>query len=362
MPKPRLLIVGGGFAGISLALNSSSFADVTLVSRTEYFELTWATPRAMVDASTAERAIWSLGQMPLGATSKRGVVVSMTDKEATLDSGEVVRFDYAALCHGSSYADTFAKSAASVTRDDRLKELAAKGEAIRNAKNIVVVGGGPAGVEAAAEIVEAYAGKKITLVTPGARLLESSPAKIGAHAKAWLAQHGVSVVLGERASVAEGVDRSAPGTVTLSSGKTVQADVVLWCVGGSVNSDYLKAHLGNAVDPNGRVKVNDKLQVEGYPHMFALGDCNNFPEPFKQGFLATLQGQLVAKSIQALIASKSAKLGVYKPMNGMFVTLGRGAGGCHVGGCTSTAGCVMKGAKSRDLFIDKYRQDFKVVG
>lgn len=62
-------------------------------------------------------------QMQLGATIKQGTVVSMTDKTATLDSGEVINFDYVALCHGSAYSDGFGKSKRAVTREERLQEL-----------------------------------------------------------------------------------------------------------------------------------------------------------------------------------------------------------------------------------------------
>lgn len=61
--------------------------------------------------------------LPMG-TVVHAAVVSMTDREATLDNGHVIGFDYAALCHGSSYSDTFAKSATAKTRSERLAELA----------------------------------------------------------------------------------------------------------------------------------------------------------------------------------------------------------------------------------------------
>jgi NADH dehydrogenase FAD-containing subunit len=58
---------------------------------------------------------------------------------------------------------------------------------------VVVVGGGPAGVEAAAEVVEAYAGKAVTVVHPGKQLLPTMPPKGGAKARQWLESHGVKV-------------------------------------------------------------------------------------------------------------------------------------------------------------------------
>jgi NADH dehydrogenase FAD-containing subunit len=64
---------------------------------------------------------------------------------------------------------------------------------IRDAKSIAVVGGGAAGVEAAAEVAEAFPGKAITLVHPGKRLLPTLPPKAGALAESWLEAHKVEV-------------------------------------------------------------------------------------------------------------------------------------------------------------------------
>ncbi len=67
------------------------------------------------------------------------------------------------------------------------------GDSIKAAKHVVLVGGGPSGVETAAEVVSAFAGKQVTLVHGGERLLPALPPKAGAKAKAWLEAHGVKV-------------------------------------------------------------------------------------------------------------------------------------------------------------------------
>ncbi len=64
---------------------------------------------------------------------------------------------------------------------------------IKAARRVVLVGGGPSGVETAAEIVSAFAGKQVTLVHGGERLLPALPPKAGAKARAWLEAHGVQV-------------------------------------------------------------------------------------------------------------------------------------------------------------------------
>ncbi len=64
---------------------------------------------------------------------------------------------------------------------------------VKAAKHVVIVGGGPLGIEYAAEVVETFAGKSVTLVHSGARLLEAKKEKLGNFAKKWLEEHGVTV-------------------------------------------------------------------------------------------------------------------------------------------------------------------------
>jgi NADH dehydrogenase FAD-containing subunit len=64
---------------------------------------------------------------------------------------------------------------------------------VKNAKKIVIVGAGAVGVELAAEIVEVYAGKDVTLISSDAKLFQDRPEKLGRVATEWLKSHGVKV-------------------------------------------------------------------------------------------------------------------------------------------------------------------------
>ncbi|GLC45828.1 hypothetical protein PLESTM_001784400 [Pleodorina starrii] len=305
----------------------------------------------------------ALQDIPKVGRIVQATVTRLTPKEATLSTGETLAFDYAAICTGSTYSDAF-KSSTSATRQQRLEELKAFNETIRAAKSIAVVGGGPTGVEAAAEVVEAYAGKSVTLIHPGKQLLPAMPPKAGARAKQWLEAHGVKVQLG--ASVQSRPEGRGPATLTLSDGSSVAADLVLWCAGAKPNTAFLAGGelAANVLDGKGLVKVLATLQVEGQPHMFALGDCNNVAES-KLGYLAMKHAELAAASIKALSSAKGGKapkLGSWTPNMGkeaMLVTLGRSDGVCRVGG-TVFSGCLPAMIKSKDLFVGKTRGDLGV--
>ncbi|KXZ53435.1 NADH dehydrogenase [Gonium pectorale] len=361
MSKPSLLIIGGGFAGVTLAQKASTFADVTLVDPKSYLEITWATVRSIVDSNVASRAVLGYKDIPNIGRVVQATVTQLSSKEATLSNGETLAFDYAAICTGSSYSDAF-KSSGANTKEQRLQELNAINETIKGAKAIAVVGGGPAGVEAAAEIVEAYAGKKVTLVHPGKQLLSTLPPKAGATALKWLQAHGVEVLLETRVSSSPGAPSAA--TLELSSGNKLAVDLVLWCAGAQPNTSFLSGDLAAALDDKKLIKVAPTLQVEGAPHIFALGDCNNVPE-FKQGYLAVKHAELAAGSIKALIqaAGKSSpRLKEWKPNMGkemMIVSLGRGDGVCRMGSSVC-GGCLPANIKSKGLFVDNTRSQMGV--
>ncbi|KAG2484043.1 hypothetical protein HYH03_017133 [Edaphochlamys debaryana] len=362
--KPRLLIVGAGFAGLTLAKKADAFCDVTIVDPKSYFELTWAVPRGLLDSKVAERSTFAYKDVPGLGRFVQATVSSLSSKEAVLSNGETVPFDYCAVCVGTSNGPAF-KSQSAKSREERLAELKAIGDEIRAAKSVAIIGGGPVGVEAAAEIVEVYAGKAVTLVHPGEHLLTGQPPKLGQESQKWLEAHGVKVLLQTRVEGAKPGDSAGRGPTSLplkgGPGGSLQADLVLWCTGSAPNSGFLRdGELAGVLNERGQVKVEPTLQVVGHPHMFALGDITSVDEN-KMGFLATKHAELAAKSIQAMVKaggpSKAGKLGTWKPNMGtpsMIVTLGRAAGACRVGGSVCT-GCLPTNIKSKGLFVDQYR-------
>ncbi|PNH09564.1 Apoptosis-inducing factor B [Tetrabaena socialis] len=358
MAPPKVLVIGGGFAGVIFAQNTSAFADVTLVDPKAFLEITWATVRSVVNTAVAAKAVIQYEDLPKMGRVVNATVTRLTPKEAHLSNGEVLAFDYCAICTGSSYSDAF-KSNVSLNRDQRLLELKSIGEEIKAAKNIVVIGGGPAGVEVAAEIVEAYAGKAVTLVHPRAALLSTLPPKAGAQAKKWLEAHGVKLLL--NTTVESKPEGRGPATLTLSGGVQLAADLVLWCAGAKPITGFMNEDMAATVNDKAAIKVLPTLQVTGQPHMFALGDCNDVPET-KKGYLAMEQAKLAAKSLKALVAGGSPKLGAWKPEMGMemmLISMGSKDGICQMK-TNVCSGCLPAGIKSKGLFVDKTRGDLRV--
>lgn len=158
---------------------------------------------------------------------------------------------------------------------------------IKSARSILIVGGGPTGVELAGEIAVDFPEKKVTLVHKGSRLLEFIGPKAGDKTLDWLISKKVDVKLGQRVnleSVSEGSD-----TYLTSTGDTIKADCHFLCTGKPVGSDWLKdTILKDSLDTHGMLMVDENLRVKGQKKIFAIGDITdirvsasmNFPQVF----------------------------------------------------------------------------------
>jgi len=142
---------------------------------------------------------------------------------------------------------------------------------------IVVVGGGPTGVELAgafAELTRTVLQKdfkridpsqaRVVLIEAGPRVLPQFSPELSASAERQLKTLGVEV------RTATKVKSINQGRVDLEGGETIFAENIIWAAG--VSASPLTAKLGVELDRAGRVKVNPDLSVPGHPEVFAIGD------------------------------------------------------------------------------------------
>lgn len=358
---PELLVIGAGFAGVHVAKSATASGfDVTIVDRKDFFDIKFASVRTCVQPKSklAEDHLIPYTKIIGLGTFKQCSVLSIGKDSAQLSTGEVIKFDYLVLATGSTNAAGAFAQPQCTELAARRTELLGTADEISKAKSVAIVGGGAVGIELCCEIVEAYAGKKVTIIHPGKSLFENSPAKIGIRVRQWLDEHSVAVRFNERAKR----DGSGNGKVLLESGTELDADLVIWTVGSTPNTEWLKAtEFGSILDKQGRVKVEPDLRVVGYPNVWALGDINDVKEE-KLGYLATLQAQLTGKNLAAIKKNKAAKLTAWKPYNGtkaMFLTLGKDAGAGFLGSCVFFSFLVAQ-IKSKGLFVEKVRGEIGV--
>lgn len=333
--KQRIVVVGGGIAGHSIAYAMQNLADVTLVDPKDYVEVPMAVPRLMVapgslPALIPYRAFLPAAQHVQGwakEVRQGSVVVEANERSGTAE----VPFDYLILATGSNYEGDLVKPLSGST-GKRLQHFRSVHKDLQAAKRVLIVGGGAVGIELAGEITESFPDKQVTVVEAGSRILPFTSEKPRRWAAEFLEHHGVKLITGERivepASIPQGNLDSQGGQAVTDKGSRISYDVGFWCVGLKPDASYLKGHFPEAVDPRGLIRVSTDLRMIGHPRMFAVGDITDLPD--KGAMWAKYHAKVAIKNLKRLIASpQTSALAHYKrpmPPTTMLVTLGRNNG------------------------------------
>jgi len=136
----HVLIVGGGFAGARVAqdLANAGFKNVSLVDKKDYFEVTYATLRALAKPEIGTRSRMAYTDFIKG-NFVQGVVEELTPNSALLTDGKQLNFDIAVVASGSSYS-TFpiAKSQDAMDLNAREDEVKNAQEQLNSASNVLI--------------------------------------------------------------------------------------------------------------------------------------------------------------------------------------------------------------------------------
>jgi len=294
--KPRVVILGAGFGGLTAARKMAGFADVTVVDRHNFQTFL----PLLYQVSTAGLAADHVAHPIRGALRKTGVQfrmgtpLSVDHKNNTvkLDSSEVLEFDYLVVALGSANADFGIPGVTehALGMKSVHEALNIRAEVLRRFEDlcrfedetmfsITVVGGGPTGVEMAGAFAELVRGPlkndqrhaaahiKINLIEAGPRILPMFSEKLSAHGKKDLEKLGVTVHLNTA------VKQIGPRSIEVSDGSIIASEVTVWAAG--VKGEPTAAKL-NLPLINTRIDVENTLQVKNYPHIFAIGDIAGF--------------------------------------------------------------------------------------
>jgi NADH dehydrogenase len=355
--RPRVVILGGGFAGVGTAQKlEHADAEVVLVDRHDYHTfqpLLYQLATGLLEITAVGHSLRDLVERQENTSVHQATVtaVDLDAREVRFDSLEPLSYDY--LVFGLGAEVTFfgtegaAKHAfpmytlphAQHLRDHLLErwESADKDPSIVDdgALNIVVVGGGPTGVETAGAVAELYRGvfakdypalpqehARVILVEAGPELFSMFKPKLREYATKALTDRTVEVRTGAM------VASVSPTRVTLKSGEELKAHTLVW--GAGLQGNPLVQTLGLELQRGNRIGVGPDLTVPEHPEVYVLGDAAAIVDEKTQqvlpqlGSVALQSGEHAGETIARRIAGKEAKPFKYKD-KGTMATIGRGS-------------------------------------
>ncbi|WP_298772947.1 NAD(P)/FAD-dependent oxidoreductase [uncultured Shewanella sp.] len=347
-----VLIIGGGFAGVAAAQKLSQHGmNVILLDRKNYFEVTFAVLRNVTAPKTMGNTPRKYYRDFIHGTFIQACVTSMNEKEAELDNGECIGFQYAIIASGSRYPTLpLAKSHVALDYHARSQELMQSHAQLVAAQSVLVMGGGSVGVEFAGEIASSFPDKAITLAHSSESLLDNMKPKAQRKAHGQLMAKGVTVKL-NRKFIQEGEAYRC-----VKSNESLKVDIAYQCVGMLPNTEFLKAELPDILDNTGLVKVDEYMRVVGFAHLYALGDCAAL-DSHKHGYIASVQGARLAEQIVKSLQGK--KISPYKtPPFAIITPTGTDSGVAQMPFGVTTANFFVN-MKQKDMGI---RNMYKLYG
>lgn len=297
-PLPHIVVVGAGFAGLMFVRRfPSHLARITVIDRQNHhlfqpllYQVATAGLSA-VDIAQPVRAIF--GARPnLDVIMSEVTGIDPANRRVRHGRGELT-YDYLVLAAGGTTSyfghgdwEQFAPGLKSLDDALRIRRMILSSleraetepDPVKQdaAMNILVIGGGPTGVElagACAELTRTVLNRdfdridpatvRVRLIEGSPRVLAAFPPELSAKAQRQLEKLGVEVFTGLR------VEAIRRGEVVVG-GETIHADNIIWAAG--VSAAPIAQRLGVATDRAGRIPVLPDLSVPGYPEIFALGD------------------------------------------------------------------------------------------
>ena len=372
--RPRVLILGGGFAGVGAAQKlEHADADVVLVDRHEYHTfqpLLYQLATGLLEVTAVGHSLRDLVGHHDNTTIHRGTVssVDLAAREARFEDLPPMTYDYLVLgvgaevnFFGTEGATEHAFPMYTLPHAVNLKDhLLERWDAVDHdprliedgALNVVVVGGGPTGVETAGAIAELYRSvfakdypsigqdeARVILVEAGPELFSMFKPKLREYATKALTERTVEVKTGETVAAV------ASNRVTLESGEVIKAHTLVW--GAGLQGNHFVQSLDLELERGKRIGVGDDLTLPNHPEVYVVGDVAAIYDAKREqvlpqlGSVALQSGEHAGETIARRIAGKKTKPFAYKD-KGTMAAIGRRAA------CVEfLAGRTMTGTKAQ---------------
>lgn len=303
----KIVIIGSGFAGLKLArmLNNRAGVEITLIDKNNYHQfqpLLYQVATAGLDASNISFPLRKIFQKSKNVRVRLAEVreIVSTENKVITDIGEFY-YDQLVIATGAdtnffgnqtlqAKAFPMKSTVEALQLRHRLLQnfedaLMAKDEDdLQKTLSIVVVGGGPTGVEVSGAIAEMkryvlpkdypelnFAAMKIYLLEGSPKTLGTMSEKSSKESQEYLRKLGVDVFTD---TVVESFDGEV---VSLKNGKTIETNTLIWAAG-------IKGNVPTGIDATlvvrgNRIKVDRTNKIEGSTNLYALGDVAYMETP-----------------------------------------------------------------------------------
>jgi NADH:ubiquinone reductase (H+-translocating) len=354
--RKRVVIVGAGFGGLALArkLASMNLFQIVIIDKNNYHQfqpLFYQVAMAGLEPSSISFPLRKIFQsnphVHIRITSVDKILADQQRIETSLGQ---IWYDHLVLAVG---ADT--NFFGNTEIQERALPLKSVGEALglrnrmlenfekaivvenederRGLMTIVVVGGGPTGVEVSGTLAEMkrhilpkdypeldFKMMEVSLVESGAEVLGPMSKNAQTKAEEYLNRLGVNILLNTRVTEFDGK------YVSLNNGEKIRTNNLVWAAG--VKSNQIEGLPAESLGRGGRYVVNRHNQIKGYDNIFAVGDSaymteDDFPNGHPQvAQPAIQQGKLLAQNLKRLAKGEAMEEFNYKDL-GSMATVGR---------------------------------------
>ena len=334
--KQPIVIVGAGFAGMTVALNLKR-RNPSLPILVVDSESNFIFKPLMYEVLSNEVSMWEFAPKFVNIFSSAGItfmkncLTKISFKENILEFSDELKlnYQYLILCTGS-VPNTF--SIKGVAENcyffndledlSKLKKFLEKFQKGSLSKKLFIVGGGPSGIELACKINDIYKDQFDTyLIEKSNEILGKNKIFNREEAEKALSKRKINVLLNSTVNEVSETEIS----ISNNSGITnLEKDVVIWTAGVKPNLGYLE----NVDIPkkNGKILVSTKLQIENNNNSFAIGDIaiiDGMEDLPITAQVAMQEGYHLSKNIELLIQGKDPLPFEFQD-NGEMISLGVG--------------------------------------
>lgn len=355
----KIVIIGGGFGGLRLArkLSNRPGFDITLIDRFNYHQfqpLFYQVATAGLDASNISFPLRKVFHKSKNVHFRMAQVeqIDTTQKKVLTDVGDFA-YDTLVIATGcdTNFFGNAALAANAFPMKSTVEALQLRHRLLHNFEDalmttdpmqlqrlmtIVVVGGGPTGVELSGAIADMkkyvlpkdypeldFSQMHIYLLEGTGKTLAAMSAQSSAQSKKYLEKLGVTVLTDTLLKEYDGK------TAFLQNGNTIESSLVIWAAG--IKGNVPKGIDATLITRGNRIKVNRMNQVEGFADVFAIGDVAYMEEPAwpnshpQVAPVAMQQADVLAKNLRFMeMKSGAAQLEAFVYHDkGSMATVGR---------------------------------------